>query len=65
MSLQVVVAGNIAVLVPAGLEPSDVARWINPGLLSDEYQVLDLITLSARELEITETDWMPLPEPPK
>ena len=38
----VVVTGGRAVAVPPHCDPSDVAYYINPGLLSDEYQVLQL-----------------------
>jgi len=49
--MRVVVAGDVAVLVPDGATDWDAAMWINPGLMPDEYQVFDVIHLTVRDLD--------------
>ena len=49
--MKVVVAGDVVVAIPIGAHATDVAHWINPGLLPDEYQVVDVMQVSREELE--------------
>jgi hypothetical protein len=49
--MRIVVHGDFAVAIPEGCSDWDAACWINPGLLPDEYKVMDVVFISKAELE--------------